>query len=87
MSDLKKRFATAAKDVKQLARRPNNDQLLDLYALYKQATDGDASGERPGMFDLTGRSKFDAWFRRKGTSAEQAMQSYVDLVAKLQKAG
>jgi acyl-CoA-binding protein len=84
---LKKAFATAAKDVKALRKRPSNDQLLELYSLYKQATEGDASGSRPGVFDLTGRAKFDAWARKKGTSSERAMKDYVDLVVALRGSG
>lgn len=84
---LKKAFATAADDVKTLPKRPKNDQLLELYALYKQATEGDASGARPGVFDLTGRAKHDAWARKKGTPADAAMKAYVDYVAALRKSG
>lgn len=86
MSDLKTRFATAAQEVQKLKSRPSNDQLLELYALYKQATDGDVKGSRPGFLDLTGRAKYDAWARKKGTVADKAMQAYVDLVEKLKKA-
>jgi acyl-CoA-binding protein len=85
MSDLKKKFAAAADDVKKLPRRPSDDQLLELYALYKQATDGDVSGTRPGMLDFTGRAKYDAWAKKKGTATDKAMQAYADLVAKLKK--
>jgi carboxylesterase len=56
--------------------------LLELYALYKQATVGDVVGSRPGMMDLKGRGKFDAWAKRKGTSKDSAMQAYIDLVGK-----
>jgi len=86
MSDLKTRFATAAQEVQKLKTRPSNDQLLELYAFYKQATDGDVKGSRPGFLDLTGRAKFDAWATKKGIVADKAMQAYVDLVDKLKKA-
>ena len=86
MSDLKTRFATAAQEVQKLKSRPSNDQLLELYALYKQATDGDVKGSRPGFLDLTGRAKYDAWAKKKGLVADKAMQAYVDLVDKLKKA-
>jgi len=59
-------FEQAQKRVKTLTSRPGNDQLLKLYSLFKQATAGDASGKRPGMFDLKGRAKFDAWAGNKG---------------------
>lgn len=85
MADLKKQFTAATQDVKALAKRPGNDQLLELYALYKQATDGDVQGSRPGLFDMTGRAKYDAWAKRKGTSVEKAMKAYIELVARLQK--
>ncbi len=57
--------------------------MLKLYALYKQAVSGDATGNRPGMFDMVGRAKYDAWAGLKGMSRDSAMQSYVDLVASL----
>jgi acyl-CoA-binding protein len=85
VSDLQKKFDAAAKAVTKLPKRPDNDQMLELYSLYKQASDGDVSGARPGMLDFTGRAKFDAWAKRKGTTRDAAMKSYVALVAKLQK--
>ena len=69
----------------KLPERPENDTLLKLYALYKQATQGDVTGEPPGGFDFVRRAKFDAWNKLKGTAAESAMQQYIDLVASLQK--
>jgi len=84
-SELQTRFEQAAAAAQKLASRPDNDTLLQLYALYKQATAGDASGKRPGMFDMVGRAKFDAWAGHKGLGKETAMQQYIDLVEKLQK--
>jgi diazepam-binding inhibitor (GABA receptor modulator, acyl-CoA-binding protein) len=86
MADLQAEFETAAQDVQNLARRPGNDVLLKLYAYYKQATVGDVSGSRPGMTDFAGRAKYDAWSRLKGTSRDQAMQAYIDVVNKLKAA-
>jgi diazepam-binding inhibitor (GABA receptor modulator, acyl-CoA-binding protein) len=86
MSDLKARFTTAAQEVQRLKSRPSNDNLLQLYALYKQATEGDVKGSRPGFLDLTGRAKYDAWATRKGLTNDKAMQAYVDLVEKLKQA-
>ena len=86
MSDLKTRFGASAQEVQKLKNRPSNDNLLQLYALYKQATEGDAKGSRPGLFDLTGRAKYDAWAGKKSLTAEKAMQAYIDLVEKLKKA-
>lgn len=85
MSDLEKQFKTAAEEALKLGKRPDNDALLSLYAYYKQATQGDVTGKRPGFTDLTGRAKWDAWARIKGTSKTQAMQSYVDLVERLKR--
>lgn len=79
-------FAEAQDRVKKLARRPSNEQLLQLYALYKQATEGDARGSRPGMLDLVGRAKWDAWAARKGTPSDEAKRRYVALVDELAKA-
>lgn len=85
MTDLKSRFETAAKEAQSLAKKPDNDTLLQLYALYKQATVGDVTGSRPGLFDAVGRAKYDAWAKTKGTTKDAAMQKYVDLVEKLKK--
>ena len=85
MSDLQKRFEDAVAQSKTLTQRPDNMTLLKLYALYKQGTSGDASGERPGMTDFVARAKHDAWAGLAGTSAEQAMQQYVDLVESLKE--
>jgi len=83
MSQLLERFEQAQKDVNQLSARPDNDTLLNLYAYFKQATAGDASGDRPGGFDFVRQAKFDAWARIKGTSQQEAMQHYIELVASL----
>jgi len=85
MSDLQARFAKAQRDVNGLAERPDNNTMLKLYALYKQATQGDAAGERPGSFDFVRRAKFDAWSAIKGTVADATMQQYIDLVASLRR--
>jgi diazepam-binding inhibitor (GABA receptor modulating acyl-CoA-binding protein) len=78
-------FAAAQNNVKSLKTRPSNDTLLDLYAWFKQGTEGDVTGKRPGMLDVKGRAKFDAWERKKGTSKDAAQKSYVELVARLLK--
>ena len=87
MSDLKTRFESAVAESKQLPKKPDNQTLLKLYALYKQATAGDVAGDRPGAFDFVNRAKYDAWARAKGTPTDKAMKSYVDLVARLKKLG
>jgi diazepam-binding inhibitor (GABA receptor modulating acyl-CoA-binding protein) len=87
MSDLKARFEHAAEQAQQLPRRPENDMLLKLYALYKQGTAGDVSGARPGILDMTGRLKYDAWAKLKGTGGEQAMTEYIALVEQLKAQG
>lgn len=83
MADLKALFEQAAKDVHALTERPDNDTLLRLYALYKQGSEGDVSGPKPGFFDFVGTAKYEAWTKLKGTAQDQAMQKYVDLVKKL----
>ncbi len=85
-SDAERAFEAAGIAVKTLTKPPGNDELLALYAFYKQATVGDATGERPGMMDVTGRAKYDAWAGRKGLAREAAMAAYAELVNKL-KAG
>lgn len=76
-------FKTAAVDATKLKQRPNNKYLSDLYGLYKQATVGDNTSDRPGMFDIAGRAKWDAWILKKGLSKEEAMEAYVNLVKEL----
>lgn len=83
MSDLKARFEAAATAAKRLPKRPDNDTLLQMYALYKQASEGDVSGNKPGMFDMVGQAKYQAWSKLKGTAQESAMQQYIELVDKL----
>jgi len=83
MSDLNTRFTTAVAESKQLKVRPDNKTLLTIYALYKQATDGDNTGKRPGFTDLVGRAKFDAWAEIKGTSKEKAMEDYIALIGSM----
>jgi acyl-CoA-binding protein len=81
--DLKSKFDAAIKSAKALSERPSDDDMLALYALFKQATDGDVSGSKPGMFDFVGRAKFEAWSELAGTSADDAMQKYIDKVGSL----
>ena len=84
MSDLNAQFAEAQVQVKTLSKRPDDNTLLQLYSLFKQATEGDVKGSRPGMLDFTGRAKHDAWSKLKGTASDAAKQRYVDLVKRLQ---
>ncbi|MBS1966592.1 MAG: acyl-CoA-binding protein [Chloroflexi bacterium SZAS-1] len=83
MSDLKAQFEAAATAIQNLPKRPDNNTLLQIYALYKQATTGDATGKRPGMFDMVGQAKYDAWAKLKGTTREQAMNQYIALAERL----
>lgn len=83
MSELQDRFETAADEVQNLSERPSNEDLLQLYALFKQATEGDVSGKRPGMTKFKKRAKYDAWADKKGTDREEAMRQYVDLAESL----
>ena len=83
MADLKKQFDAAVANSKKLTERPDNSTLLKIYALYKQATAGDNTEKRPGMMDMVGRAKWDAWNNLKGTDSKAAMQEYVDLIKSL----
>ena len=76
-------FAAAQLRVKSLTSRPSNDDLLSLYGLFKQATSGDVSGKKPGMFDLKGRAKYEAWTKQKGTDSDGAKAKYIALVETL----
>jgi acyl-CoA-binding protein len=80
---LEAQFTQAQADSKNLDERPDNMTLLKIYALFKQASTGDAEGDRPGMTDFVGRAKWDAWDALKGTSKEAAMQQYIDLIEDL----
>jgi len=84
MSDLNDLFLDASTTVKSLSKRPDNDTLLSLYALYKQGSEGDVSGQRPGLFDFVAGAKYDAWTKLKGIDQDQAKQQYIDLVKRLQ---
>ena len=80
---LQERFADAQARVKTLTQAPATSELLELYALYKQGSSGDVDGKRPGMLDIKGRAKWDAWAGKKGQTREQAMEAYVALVDRL----
>ena len=80
---LQEQFNQALTDSKNLSERPDNMTLLKIYALFKQGSVGDATGERPGMTDFIARAKFDAWAELAGTTQENAMQQYVDLITNL----
>ena len=84
MSDIQTRFqAAVAGSRSSITQRPDNAALLQLYGLYKQATEGDVATEKPGFSDLVGRAKWDAWNSLKGTSQDEAMQQYVDMIRSL----
>jgi acyl-CoA-binding protein len=83
MADLKAKFEQAVVDSKSLPEKPDNQTLLQIYALYKQATAGDVDGKRPGFTDMVGRAKWDAWNAIKGKSKDEAMGEYVELVESL----
>lgn len=85
MADLKADFDKAQADVKTISKRPSNDDFLFLYAHFKQANSGDVSGSRPGMMDMIGRAKYDAWAKLKGSSKDDAMKKYIDKVGALLK--
>jgi diazepam-binding inhibitor (GABA receptor modulating acyl-CoA-binding protein) len=83
MADLKTAFEAAVANSKNLSERPDNGTLLKIYALYKQATTGDNTDKKPGFADMVGRAKWDAWSGFKGTSNDDAMQQYIDLIESL----
>jgi acyl-CoA-binding protein len=83
MSNIEQQFQSAVARSRELHARPSNEDLLQLYALFKQATEGDVSGERPGGFDFKAIAKYDAWAEVKGKSKEDAMTTYIALVDKL----
>jgi diazepam-binding inhibitor (GABA receptor modulating acyl-CoA-binding protein) len=80
---LQKKFDKAVADSKQLSERPDNATLLKLYALFKQASEGDNETKKPGMMDMVGRAKWQAWEEIKGLGSEEAMQEYIDLIESL----
>jgi diazepam-binding inhibitor (GABA receptor modulator, acyl-CoA-binding protein) len=83
MANLKAQFEAAMADSKNLAERPDNVTLLKIYSLYKQGSTGDNTEKKPGFSDMVGRAKWDAWNSLKGTSTDDAMQQYVDLIESL----
>jgi acyl-CoA-binding protein len=83
MSGLDPRFDAAVVASRKLDERPDDDSLLQLYALYKQATEGDVSGDRPGFFDFVGAAKYEAWELLSGMPSEEASRQYADLVIAL----
>ena len=83
MANLKAQFEAAAAASKSLPERPDNQTLLKIYGLYKQGSEGDVAGSRPGFSDMIGRAKYDAWAVLKGTAKDGAMQQYVDLISEL----
>ncbi|XP_055897025.1 acyl-CoA-binding protein-like [Biomphalaria glabrata] len=85
MSELEKTFKQAAEEVTKLTREPSNDEKLAIYGLFKQGTVGDCNIDRPGLFDLKGKAKWDAWNALKGKSKEDAMKDYIAKVEELKK--
>ena len=83
MSDLEEDFERAAREVQRLPARPSNEELLELYALFKQASVGDVRGTRPGLVDFKGRAKYDAWAALSGMDRDEAMRTYVALARHL----
>jgi acyl-CoA-binding protein len=83
MAQLKAAFDKAVAESKMLPEKPDNMTLLKIYALYKQATEGDVEGKRPGFTDMVARAKFDAWTALKGKGGDEAMQEYIDLIESL----
>jgi len=76
-------FEQAAEQVNQLSESPDNNTLLKLYSMYKQGSQGDVTDKRPGMMDILGRAKWDAWKKLEGTDPQAAQSQYVQLVEEL----
>jgi acyl-CoA-binding protein len=85
--EIQRQFEAAVTRSKELSKRPSNEELLQLYALFKQATEGDVSGDRPGGFDFKAIAKYDAWAEVKGKAKTEAMQEYIQLVERLHQNG
>ena len=87
MSDLKEQFEAAVNYVQSAEGnfKPSNDLMLDMYSLYKQATEGDVKGKRPGMTAFVNRAKWDAWKKLEGMSTEKAMQTYIEKINTLKE--
>lgn len=83
MASLQDQFDQASRDAQSLSSRPDNETLLRLYALFKQASEGDVSGPAPGIFDFKASAKYEAWSKLEGTSADSAKKKYIDLVKTL----
>ncbi len=83
MSNEHAEFEQAADAVKSLAERPDDTTMLQLYALFKQGSEGDVHGKKPGFFDFVGVAKFEAWEKLAGTTQDEAQRQYVELVRKL----
>lgn len=81
--DLQQQFDSAVARSKELTKRPSNEELLQLYALFKQSTEGDVTGDRPGGFDFKAIAKYDAWEEIKGKAKDEAKKEYISLVEKL----
>lgn len=87
MSDLKAKFDAAVNYVQTATGdfKPSNELKLEMYALFKQATEGDVSGKKPGMLDVVGRAKYGAWENLKGVSSDDAMQRYINKIESFKK--
>lgn len=83
MSKLQTQFEAAVAQSTLLPEKPDNPTLLKIYALYKQATEGDNKAPKPSLGDIVARAKWDAWTVQKGKSVEQAQQAYIDLIESL----
>ncbi|XP_063698737.1 acyl-CoA-binding protein homolog [Culicoides brevitarsis] len=83
MADLEQKFNDAAEKVKNFSKRPSDDELLELYALFKQGTVGDNETEKPGLLDFKGKAKWEAWNKKKGTGKDAAKEAYVKLADEL----
>ncbi|XP_029044053.1 acyl-CoA-binding protein homolog [Osmia bicornis bicornis] len=82
---LDQKFQEAAEAVKSLSKRPSDNEFLELYALYKQATVGNVNTSKPGALDLKGKAKWEAWKSKENMSKDDAKEAYIKLVNTLQQ--
>lgn len=73
-------FQAAVDRVAELTNDPGNDVKLKLYGLFKQATQGDVQGKRPGFTNPVGRAKYDAWSELAGLTSDEAKAQYIGIV-------
>ncbi|KAI4498980.1 hypothetical protein M0802_005846 [Mischocyttarus mexicanus] len=77
---LDEQFKEAEEAIKTLTKRPTDEELLEVYAYFKQATIGDCNIPKPGLFDVKGKAKWQYWNNKKGVSMDDAKRAYIERV-------